>query len=120
MECKEVSSLLAAYLDNEVTAEERRWIEAHLAICSCCQQELADLAVAQDRLRRALKTAASETGVPHDAWKQIESGLGIYRPSFLPLLRTRRRRLIATIITAVIIVALVVLWGLGILPGFRS
>jgi|WetSurMetagenome_2_1015567.scaffolds.fasta_scaffold190824_3 predicted anti-sigma-YlaC factor YlaD len=119
MDCKEVSGLLAAYLDNEVTAEERRQIDAHLAVCKSCRQELADLAAAQNSLRRAFKEATSDTGLPRDAWKQIEPGLGVYRPSFLFLLRTRKRLVIATIAAIVIIVTLAVLWGLGILPGLR-
>jgi anti-sigma factor RsiW len=120
MDCKDVSRLMAAYLDNEVTAEERRQIEAHLAGCPRCRKELADMAAAQDSLRRAFKETASEAGVPRDTWKQIQPGLEINRPSFLFLFRTRRRRLIATIILAIIVITLGILWGLGILPGFRA
>lgn len=35
--------LLSAYLDEEVTTEERQLIETHLPICVACQQELASL-----------------------------------------------------------------------------
>jgi predicted anti-sigma-YlaC factor YlaD len=120
MDCDNVSRLLAAYLDNEVTAEERRQIDAHLAVCRRCRKELDDLAAAQNSLRRALKEVTTDTGAPRDTWKQIETGLQIYRPSFLFLMRTRRRRLVATIILAAVIVTLAILWGTGVLPGFRG
>ena len=121
MDCKDVSRLMAAYLDNEVTAEERRQIEAHLAGCLRCRKELADMAAAQNSLRRAFKETASETPLPRDTWKQIQPGLEeINRPSFLFLFRTRRRRLIATVILAAIIITLVILWVLGVLPGLRG
>jgi anti-sigma factor RsiW len=121
MDCKDISRLMAAYLDNEVTAEERRQIESHLAGCPRCRKELAETAAARDSLRHAFKETADEVPVPRDTWKQIQPGLEeINRPSFLFLFRTRRNRLIATIIFAAILITLAVLWGLGILPGLRG
>ncbi len=120
MDCKEVKQLLAAYLDNEVTAEERRQIEAHLAVCPDCKKELDELAKAQTNLRQAFHAAASQAEYRRDTWRELQPELQAYRPSFLSLLRTRRRRLVVTLIMAVLIITLIVLWATGVLPGFRS
>lgn len=36
----QVAELLSAYLDNMVTADERRLVESHLASCQACEQQL--------------------------------------------------------------------------------
>jgi len=38
MKCHQVSALLVAYLDGEVTPSERILIEAHLAGCDTCRR----------------------------------------------------------------------------------
>jgi len=43
MKCHRINILLPAYLDNEVTAEERKTIEEHLNSCPGCQKALNDL-----------------------------------------------------------------------------
>lgn len=43
MKCCEVENLLSAFLDGEVTAEEKEKIEAHLISCLKCQDELVAL-----------------------------------------------------------------------------
>ena len=120
MDCKEVKQLLAAYLDNEVTVEERRQIDAHLAVCPDCKKELDELAAAQNSLRQAFHAATSRTEYHRDTWRELQPELEAYRPSFLSLLRTRRRRLVMTIIMAALIITLIVLWATGVLPGFRG
>jgi anti-sigma factor RsiW len=120
MNCTQVSEILTAYLDNEVTPEERQEIEAHLAGCPRCRKELEELKSAQKILRRALKSRAADADPSPQSWSQFELGLEIQRPSFLFLFRRRKWRLIGTIIFLVIIITLVVLWGVGILPGIRG
>ncbi len=119
MDHKEAVELLAAYLDDEVTLEQRREIDAHVAQCRVCQKELEVLKIAQDGLRRALKSEASLVDPPPQAWQRLQPGLEAYRPSLLFLFRRRRWRIIGTIILAAILVTLAVLWGTGILPGLR-
>ena len=119
MDHKEAYELLAAYLDNEVTTEQRRDIEAHLAGCRPCQQELASLRAAQAALRQALRSKASDVNPPDQAWKQLLPELEGQRPSFLFLFRRRAWRIVATIIIMAILVTLAVLWGTGVLPGIR-
>ena len=40
MRCKEASQQLQLYLDNRLTLQEVRALEAHLASCNACQEEL--------------------------------------------------------------------------------
>lgn len=40
MNCKEVQSILSAYIDNECTITQQREINAHLKVCKTCQNEL--------------------------------------------------------------------------------
>lgn len=54
MKCQEVNELLVAYLDNEVTPSERTLIQAHLAGCDACQEELAALSALQSRVSQFL------------------------------------------------------------------
>jgi len=115
-----VNELLTAYLDNEVTPEERQEIESHLAGCSRCRKELEELKSAQKMLRRTLKTQADDANPPPQSWTRLELGLETQRPSFLFLFRRRKWRIIGTIIIVAIIITLAVLWGIGILPGFRG
>lgn len=43
MNCQKASSLLSAYLDRELSAEERRLLRLHLMSCSGCADELQEL-----------------------------------------------------------------------------
>lgn len=43
MNCQKASSLLSAYLDRELTVEERREIRLHLMHCDECHMELEEL-----------------------------------------------------------------------------
>jgi anti-sigma factor (TIGR02949 family) len=120
MDCTQVNEMLTAYLDNEVTPEERQEIEAHLSTCPHCRKELEELRSAQKILRRALKTQAADANPPPQSWSKFELGLEMQRPSFLFLFRRRRWRIIGTIIILAIIITLAILWGVGILPGIRG
>ncbi|OGO40352.1 MAG: hypothetical protein A2147_00875 [Chloroflexi bacterium RBG_16_57_8] len=119
MDHKQVNELLAAYLDGEVTKEDRVQIEGHLAGCRDCQRELEALKTAQETLRQALRSKASDAAPSPQAWEQLQPGLVEERPSFLFLFRRRKWRIVATIIVVVILVTLAVLWGTGVLPGLR-
>lgn len=81
MKCKDISELLTAYLDNEVTPEEREQIQAHLSACPHCREELEVLAATQSQLRRALESAAAEVAPTPQAWAGIERRLvGVEQP----------------------------------------
>lgn len=119
MDHREASELLAAYLDNEVTDEQRKEIDEHLTTCRRCRQDLDALKSAQDALRQALRSKASEAVPSSGAWTRLEPWLEVQRPSFLFLFRRRRWRIVGTIIALAVVVALAILWGVGVLPGLR-
>ena len=52
MTCSEVRELLSALVDEAVSVAERRAIEAHLATCAECRQELAELRETVSLLKR--------------------------------------------------------------------
>ncbi len=120
MNCTQVGEILTAYLDNEVTPEEKHEIELHLADCPNCRKELEELRFAQNILRRGLKSRGSDANPSPDLWPQFRLGLETQRPSFLFLFHRRKWRIIGTIIVLGIIITLAILWGTGILPGIRS
>ena len=71
MDCKDMNELLTAYLDGEVTSEEREQIQAHISACSGCQKELEALAAIQRDLRQALEVTAAQAAPSPQAWAQI-------------------------------------------------
>ncbi len=119
MKHEEAFDLLTSYLDNEVTAEQRREIEAHLDTCRICPKELEVLRHAQATLREALKSGADGADPPAQAWQQLQPALEAGRPSLLFLFRRRKWRIVATVLFIAVLVLLAVLWGTGVLPGAR-
>ncbi len=82
MKCMEVNKLLVAYLDNEVTPSERTLIQAHLAECDACQQELAALAALQSRIGQFLQLRVAHAAPSPQAWSRLQARLaGEARPS---------------------------------------
>jgi len=75
MECREVNDLLVAYLDSEVTPSERTLIQAHLAECDFCRNELAALSVIQDRIRQSLQVRAAQAAPSPQAWSRLQARL---------------------------------------------
>ena len=75
MNCKDVSKLFTAYLDGEVTSEERKQIQAHLSTCSRCREELEALAATQNNLRQVLKARAAGVTPPAQAWVGLQRRL---------------------------------------------
>ncbi|MBC7227179.1 MAG: zf-HC2 domain-containing protein [Thermoflexales bacterium] len=75
MKCQEVNNLLVAYLDNEVTPSERTLIQAHLAGCDTCQQELAALSALQSRVSQFLRLRAAQVTPSPQAWSRLQARL---------------------------------------------
>ena len=75
MKCQEASKLFVACLDNEVTPSEKLLIQAHLAECGACQQEMAVLAALQGRVSQSLKTWAAPAAPSSQAWSRLHSRL---------------------------------------------
>ena len=77
MDCKDISELLAAYLDNELTPEEGEQVRSHLSTCPHCREELEAIAAAQDQLRRALKAVAGQATPSPQAWVGFKQRLAV-------------------------------------------
>ena len=75
MDCKDLNKLFTAYLDGEVTPEEREQIQAHLSTCPHCREELDALAATQNNLRQALKLTATQITPSPVVWAEIRQRL---------------------------------------------
>ena len=75
MNCKDICELITAYLDGEVTSEEKAYIESHLPGCPRCQAELEAISVTKTSLRGVLKSVADEVSPPAQAWEKVRARL---------------------------------------------
>ena len=116
MNCKGICELLTAYLDGEVTPEEKAYIEMHLRGCPQCRTELEALTATQASLRGALKSMAEEVTPSVQAWEKVRARLekksswldGLHR------LLTSKTWQVATVTAAVVLIAVVaVVWQFG-------
>ncbi len=100
MTCEQIRDWLGPYLDGEVSADMRETVEAHVAACGSCAQDLESLrAVAHALAERAA------TRVPPELWGAIEGRLAT---------TTTRRRFVIFTFRRVAAVAAVLLIALGI------
>ena len=73
--CQDLEHLLGDFVDGEITRDERRRLEQHLAGCSDCRA-----AVEETRaLLAATKTLAREIPPAKDLWPEIRAGIGRHR-----------------------------------------
>ena len=75
MDCKRIGSLLTAYLDNEVTPEEREQIQAHLSTCLQCREEFESLVSVRENLRKTLVGLGTSARPSPQAWSVLQSRL---------------------------------------------
>jgi anti-sigma factor RsiW len=71
MSCDTMEVLLSAYIDGEVTAEERQTVEQHVAHCESCRVMLQDFSTAQT-LVRTLPTFDAPQGFRQRVTERIE------------------------------------------------
>lgn len=116
MDCKKICGLLTAYLDGEVTPEEKAYIEAHLPDCPQCRAEFEALSTTQASLRGALKSMADEVSPSTEAWEKVQARLE-EKASWLDSLQrllTGRAWQVATVTAAVVVIAVVAaIWQFG-------
>ena len=96
--CDEI--LLSAYLDGEVTAEERRAVEGHVAQCKSC----AELVARMQHVDQALRT----TVLPKSLHAQVNASIAR---------ETSQSRLRRALIWGGVAAALIVSFGLGVLAS---
>ncbi len=70
-----VSADLLAYLDDGLTAAERARVEAHLATCAACREELASLRALRAGLAAAFDAALTPVRLPRAAEERIRGVL---------------------------------------------
>ena len=58
--CERTDSLLSFFLDDEVSPAERRFVEGHLTACPRCREQLRELGVVMNRLRRLPAISVSD------------------------------------------------------------
>ena len=75
MKCQEVSESLVAYLDGEVTPTERTVIQAHLAKCDACQEEMTVLSALQSGVKQSLQVRAARAAPSPQAWSHVQARL---------------------------------------------
>jgi len=75
MRCDQAQELITAHLDNELSAEERTIVEAHLETCGRCRHALA----AETKLKQQIKVAQREVVVPVALRREIESEIAARR-----------------------------------------
>ncbi|MDQ5824093.1 MAG: zf-HC2 domain-containing protein [Chloroflexota bacterium] len=75
MNCGEIRPLISAYLDGEVTPEERKSVERHLATCEGCRQVLSEYRAIGSDLR-AMPVPMPPVGLRRDVWRAIEAREG--------------------------------------------
>lgn len=87
MDCKDIDKLLTAYLEGVASPEEQEQVQAHLATCSRCREEMEVRQTSRERLGRALKLTASRVTPPADAWESIAGQAGIRSSVGMPVAR---------------------------------
>jgi anti-sigma factor RsiW len=64
MDCKDIDELMADYLGEELAADERRELEAHLDRCEQCRSDVAELRATLAHLE-SLETVSRESAAIH-------------------------------------------------------
>jgi hypothetical protein len=75
MNCKQVQSLLVAYINNEVTPSERVLVQAHLLSCATCAELLSRYSSVQGQISSVLQSRGNHVQLSSDAWTMLEARL---------------------------------------------
>ena len=69
--CSSVSKLLEKYFDQEVTDQERRFVEGHLQDCPACRDALTSMEELRTLIKIPIEKAAQKEDFPW-VWQKIE------------------------------------------------
>lgn len=75
MRCDQAQELITAHLDNELSAEERSIVEAHIETCRHCRHAL----TAETKLKQQIKAARREVVAPMTLRREIENEIAARR-----------------------------------------
>ena len=85
MNCRSAEPLFSSYVEDEISQEERRALEAHLMVCRRCAQDIRELRATMSLLH-ALPQVAPSRHFDDDVHARIRSGEGL-RPALAELVR---------------------------------
>jgi hypothetical protein len=86
MNCRSAESLFSSYIEDEISQEERRHLEAHFMGCRRCSVALRDLRATVSLLQREPLLVQPSAHFDEDVYAKIRSGEGL-RPSAWELVR---------------------------------
>ncbi len=85
MNCRSVESLFSSYIEDEISQEERRNVEAHLMGCRRCSVAMSDVRATMSILE-GMPLVEPSAHFDEDVYAKIRSGEGL-RPTALELIR---------------------------------
>lgn len=86
MNCRSAESLFSSYVEDEISQEERRNLEAHFMGCRRCSVALRDLRATMTLVQREVPLVSTSAHFEEDVYAKIRSGEGL-RPSAWELVR---------------------------------
>ncbi len=112
-DCRRIEPLLDDLVDGQLTAEDQRRVEAHVAGCDACGDQLASL----ERLLLRVEALPREAAPASDLWPDIESRLAERRLSPRPVAVAGRWHLLRQAAAAVVLMATGGVLSQLLLPG---
>jgi hypothetical protein len=86
--CSVLSKLLEKYFDQEVTDEERSFVDVHLVDCHACQEALRSMEKIRGLVKAPVEGAVKKENFPW-VWEKIERGIHLQeRPIWWQSLRS--------------------------------
>jgi len=86
MNCRSAESLFSSYIEDEISQEERRHLEAHFMGCRRCSVALRDLRATMSIMQREAPLVEPSAHFDEDVYARIRSGEGL-RPSAWEVVR---------------------------------
>jgi len=86
MNCRSAEPLFSSYIEDEISQEERRNLEAHFMGCRRCSVALRDLRATMALVQREVPLVSTSAHFEEDVYAKIRSGEGL-RPSAWELVR---------------------------------
>lgn len=86
MNCRSAETLFSSYIEDEISQEERRNLEAHFMGCRRCSVALRDFRATMALLQRETPLAETSAHFEEDVYAKIRSGEGL-RPNAWELVR---------------------------------
>lgn len=114
--CSAISKLLEKYFDQEVTDEERFFVDAHLVDCHACQEMLRSMEKIRDWVKAPVEEAAKQEDFPW-VWEKIERAIRKEEkrtfwealPSWLQISPLFRRKVWIPAVAAMVVTLLITL-----------